>query len=136
MGSYMMHLAISDKVKKKLKLSDEFVYGSILPDILKEEGQDRDATHYIKEKVIKGKVQRLPDISMAIENIEILGNKEVALGYVAHLIEDYIWFSIYIPSYAEKNADKYIYLKDNFLHTEQEFYDNIYLDYSNLNKYI
>lgn len=136
MGSYMMHLAVSNNVKKKLKLSDDFLYGSLLPDILKEEGQDRKINHYLKEETINGSIRRLPDISRAIGDIDKFENKEIALGYIAHLIEDYIWFSVYIPSYVEEKEDKCIYLKDNSVHSIQEFRKDIYSDYESSNKYI
>lgn len=136
MGSYMMHLAVSNKVKKKLKLSDDFLYGSLLPDILKEEGQDRNINHYLREQIIEGNSSWLPDISRAIGDIDKFENKEIALGYIAHLIEDYIWFSVYIPSYAEEKEDKCIYLKDNSAHTLKEFDEDIYSDYNNSNAYI
>lgn len=136
MSSYMMHLAISNNVKKKLHLTDNFLYGSILPDILKEEGQERKLNHYLKEETINGSIRRLPDISKAIGDIDKFENKEIALGYIAHLIEDYIWFSVYIPSYVEEKEDKCIYLKDNSVHSIQEFRKDIYSDYASSNKYI
>ena len=136
MSSYMMHLAISNNVKKKLHLTDNFLYGSILPDILKEEGQDRNINHYIKEEIINGSIRRLPDISKAIEDMNKFQNKEIAMGYIAHLIEDYIWFSVYIPSYVDKiNDEEYIYLKDGVRHTGEEFTKTIYSDYTNTNEY-
>lgn len=136
MGSYMMHLAVSNKVKKKLNLSDNFLYGSLLPDILKEEGQDRRINHYLKEEIINGNTKRLPDIPKVIKDLEKFENGEIALGYLAHLIEDYIWFSVYIPSYVEEKEDSCIYLKDNSIHTIEEFRKDIYADYERSNEYI
>ena len=136
MGSYMMHLAVSNKVKKKLKLSDNFLYGSLLPDILKEEGQDRKVNHYLKEEIINGKIKRFPDIPKVIKDLDKFENKEIALGYLAHLIEDYIWFSVYIPSYVKEGNKECIYLKDNTIHTIEEFRKDIYADYERSNEYI
>lgn len=136
MGSYMMHLAVSNKVKKKLNLSDNFLYGSLLPDILKEEGQDRRINHYLKEEIINGNTKRLPDIPKVIKDLKKFENREIALGYLAHLIEDYIWFSVYIPSYVKEGNKECIYLKDNSIHSVQEFRKDIYEDYERSNEYI
>lgn len=136
MSSYMMHLCVSNNVKKKLNLTDDFLYGSLLPDILKEEGQDRNINHYIKKVLVNGEIKKLPDVSKAIMDINKFKNKQIGLGYIAHLIEDYIWFSIYIPSYAEEKEGRYIYIKDNSIHSLEEFNKDIYSDYINSNEYI
>lgn len=137
MSSYMMHLCVSNKVKEKLNLTDEFLYGAILPDIVKQAGEPRIKNHFIQTVVKEGKVRELPDIQKAIDEIVVGKNKERELGFIAHLIEDYIWFSAYIPAYAEKyDNGQVIYIKDNSVHTADEFRDDMYSDYTNTNKYV
>lgn len=137
MSSYMMHLCISNKVKEKLNLTNEFLYGSILPDVVKQAGEPRNINHYIERVKIGDKERDLPNIKKAIEEIVVGENKEQELGFIAHLIEDYIWFREYIPSYAEKTQDgNILYIKDNSIHTSDEFKEDIYSDYTNSNYYV
>ena len=46
MISLKMHLAISEEVRKELNLSDDFILGSVLPDIIKMIIKDRKKTHF------------------------------------------------------------------------------------------
>ena len=57
-------------------------------------------------------------------------------GYVAHLIEDMLWFSVYIPSIATKSDGKIIFNKDNSIHTDSEFKSAIYSDYPLIDRYL
>lgn len=137
MSSYMMHLCISNKVKEKLNLTNEFLYGSILPDVVKQAGEPRNINHYIERVEINGKERDLPNIQKAIKEVVVGKNKEQELGFIAHLIEDYIWFREYIPAYAEKTQEgKLVYIKDNSIHTSDEFKEDIYSDYTNSNYYV
>ncbi len=136
MSSYIMHICISDIIKRKLNLTDKFVYGSILPDNIKSVTGDRDKTHYIKKVIIDGEKRNLPDIQKAIEEVQI-EDKEIRLGYIAHLVEDLIWFNEFIPTYATVwENNKIQYLKDNSVHTNDEYRDTMYLDYSNSSSYV
>lgn len=136
MSSYIMHTVVSNIVKEKLNLTDKFVYGSILPDILKTKCQDRDKTHYIKEVRIDGDVRHLPDIDEALKDVDFK-DKEINMGYIAHLIEDHIWFNLFIPSYAKVlGNNKVLFLKDGSIHEENEFSSAMYSDYYNINCYV
>lgn len=136
MSSYIMHLCISNKVKEKLNLTDKFLYGSILPDVIKEITGDRVGTHYLKETLLNNEVRKLPQIQKAISELDIQ-DKEIRLGYIAHLIEDYIWFTEYIPRFTKKvSNDQIKYLKDGTIHSMDEYRDNIYFDYANSNRYV
>ena len=131
-----MHMCISDIVKKKLNLTDKFVYGSVLPDIIKNITKDRNGTHYIKKVVISGEERSLPDVNEAIYDLDI-EDREIKLGYIAHLIEDFIWFNDYIPTYAKKlNDGKLLYLKDNSVHESEDFSKDMYSDYTNNSAYV
>ena len=137
MGSYLMHIGITEKVRRKLKLSTKFIYGSILPDLVKMETGDRTGTHFLKTIEDKDGIKRLPVIDDAISVLSDKLDKEVRLGYIAHLIEDLLWFEKYIPSFATKLEEgKKQYLADNSVHSAEEFSKDIYEDYSKINSYM
>ena len=81
MSSYIMHMCISDIVKRKLNLTYKFVYGSILPDVIKSITGDRDITHFIKHVIVDGDRRSLPDLQKAINDLKIEDN-EIRIGYI------------------------------------------------------
>ena len=122
--------------KKKLNLSNKFIYGSILPDVLKVINNDREGTHYLEKVGVDGEVRNLPVIQKAIDSLDIQ-DKEIRMGYISHLVEDLIWFDKYVPAYAKKISENEIrYTLDESLHTGEEFRDDMYFDYSNSSEYI
>ncbi len=144
MGSIMMHLCISELYRKKHNLGDRFIYGSILPDIYKKTIMTKNESHYIKEIILNNEIARLPDID---EYIRINKNKnkdELTIGYLAHLIEDYVWFKDIIIEHVKESGIneygvmQYRYKKENYevLHDNKHFIENIYADYSNLDEYL
>lgn len=105
MSSYKMHLAISKKLMNDLKLGNDFLLGSILPDLLKIIIKDRDSTHFQE----KNCDEKLPNIELFISKYGNL-HSDLMYGYLAHLIEDYIWFHDYINlKYKNKYSDNEIY---------------------------
>ena len=137
MGSYLMHIGVTEKVRRKLKLSPKFIYGSILPDLVKMETGDRTGTHFLKTRVDEDGVKRLPVIDDAISMLSGKLDKEVRLGYIAHLIQDLLWFEKYIPSFATKLEEgRKAYLADNSVHSAEEFSKDIYEDYAKINAYM
>ena len=137
MGSYLMHIGITEKVRRRLNLSTKFIYGSILPDLVKMETGDRTGTHFLKTVVQGEDIKRLPVLDDAISMLSGKLDKEVRLGYIAHLIEDLLWFEKYIPSFATKLEEgRKAYLADNSVHTAEEFSKDIYEDYSKINSYM
>ena len=136
MSSYVMHMCISNVIKEKLKLTDKFIYGSILPDIIKNITGDRRKTHYLETVVIDRETKNLPHIDRAIKELNIQ-DKEIRLGYIAHLIEDLIWFRDYVPTYAkEVSPNEIYYLCDGKIHDAKEFTQDMYLDYYNSSAYV
>ena len=140
MSSIISHVYISNILKEKYKLGDEFLYGAILPDILHKAipAQRREMTHYLRHGILYGSEGNYPDIErFIIENTEILPKSQMMQGYLAHLIEDMIWFSIYIPRMTiEKDKKTIIYKKDNSVHTDDEFRNDIYSDYTIMDRYL
>lgn len=131
-----MHMCVSDIVKRKLNLTDKFIYGSILPDILKAVNKDRQSTHYLQQVIVDGERRNLPVIDKAVHELDIQ-DEEVRLGYIAHLVEDLIWFNEYIPKYTKiVGEDQIKYSLDNSIHTKEEFSSDMYSDYSNSSAYV
>lgn len=136
MSSYIMHMCVSDIVKRKLNLTDKFIYGSILPDILKTINNDRQGTHYLMETNVDGTKRNLPVVDKAISELDI-EDFEIKLGYIAHLVEDLIWFNDFIPTFAKKlGNNKYMYLKTGEVKSGQDFTKDIYSDYANCGAYV
>ena len=139
MSSIISHVYISNILKEKYNLGDEFLYGTILPDILHKaiKAQTREMTHYLRHGILYDSEGDYPDIErFIIENTEILPKSQMMQGYLAHLIEDMLWFSIYIPKMTiEKDKKTIIYKKDNSVHTDDEFRNDIYSDYTIIDRY-
>jgi len=137
MSSIIMHIYISLKVQKELNLSNKFLAGAILPDMIKIMTKSKDITHYIKEYECGDKIIKLPDLEKFLQDNKDKLNDEVTLGYYAHLIEDKIWFDEYIDSFAKCiDKENILYISDNTVHSYQEFKKDIYSDYVNVDSYI
>lgn len=109
MSSLKMHIAISKKVKEELQLGDLFLVGSILPDVLKLILHERKLSHFeIDQNIDLNKFLLLQD-----------NFNEIVLGYYAHLIEDKIWFELYMNRYRKLE----IY-SDDRLYNDYAFIDN------------
>lgn len=139
MSSIISHVYISNILKEKYNLGDEFLYGAILPDILHKaiKAQTREMTHYLRHGILYGSEGDYPDIERFIlENTEILPKSQMMQGYLAHLIEDMLWFSVYIPKISVKDNKNIIYTKDNSIHSEDQFRTDIYSDYTIMDRYL
>ena len=133
MSSLKAHLAISKKLQKEYFFSDVFLLGTILPDMLKiilKENKVRDS-HF--EEYENGMF--LPNIDKFCEKYK--NKNELILGYLIHLVQDRIWFKEYIPKIIDKkDENNYIFIKDNTIHTFDQFRNAIYNDYSIVENYI
>lgn len=113
MSSLKMHIAISMKIKEEFNYSNIFLLGAILPDIIKLIIGNRKITHFEKQEII--------DLDEFINKQKNLEN-ELVLGYYAHLIEDKIWYELYM-------REKYFKLpeySDSKLYNDYSFVDNIF----------
>lgn len=127
MGSYKMHMCITEIVRQKFNLSYKFVYGGILPDLIKEKTCDKITPHYL---VKQDSGRFIPDINKAILQLDKNMDKEIRLGYIAHLVQDLIWFDKVIPSVAIQKEENQIYfVKTKTMHSNKEFRKTIYEDY-------
>ena len=113
MSSLKMHIAISKKIKEEFNYSNIFLLGAILPDIIKLIIGNRKITHFEKQEII--------DLDEFIKKQKNLEN-ELVMGYYAHLIEDKIWYELYM-------REKYFKLpeySDSKLYNDYSFVDNIF----------
>ena len=134
MGSFNMHIAISKKLKEKFSFGDDFILGTVLPDLYKILLKNREVTHF--ERVFGQ--ESLPDIEKFCNDYKDK-KSGIVYGYLAHLIQDKIWFKEYHnKKYVEQleNGDYYKYLKDDTIHKEEEYLKDIYTDYTIISGYL
>lgn len=127
MASAVIHICVASEINKKLKIENynDFLLGSIAPDISKVVNTSRDLSHFIdRSKNI------YPDINMFLEKYKL--DNDFILGYFVHLYTDYLWFKYFIGNIKYKglitllDGSKIEYNKD-------EFTKYLYNDYTNLN---
>ena len=140
MSSIISHIYISNILKEKYNLNNEFLYGAMLPDVLTVavNFKTKNTTHYLQHGTLNGNEGDNPDIEKFINENKLSLSKNLMLqGYLAHLIEDMIWYSISIPNMAIKRDDQTVlYTKDNSIHSEEEFSKDIYSDYPIIDRYL
>ena len=140
MSSIISHVYIGNILKEKYNLDNEFLYGSILPDMLEKssETQSRELTHYLRHGILYGTEGDFPDVERYInENKYLLPKSKMLQGYLSHLIEDMLWFSVYLPKIASHPDDyTYILKKNNSTHSSSEFWKILYSDYSIMDKHL
>ena len=139
MGSLLMHVCVSNIVKEKLNLTNKFLVGTVMPDLIKLEKDERTKSHYLKKFVYNNGVKELPDINKFITDNKDNLNDEEKLGYLAHLIEDRIWFEKYIPKYIKcmnNNENLVICLKNGCFKDAKQFTNELYSDYMKIGDYI
>ena len=139
MGSLVMHLCVSKKLKEKYHFSDKFMVGALMPDLLKLAGRDKRVTHYIEDVIEESGVKSLPNVLLFEQDAKDKITEEKSLGILSHLVADKVWFDEYIGKYAKVDANdttKVEYLEYNIVKPEKEFRKDIYDDYTNINNYL
>ena len=140
MSSIISHVYIGNILKEEYNLGDEFLYGSILPDMLAKSinAQTREMTHYLRHGILYGVEGDFPDVERYInENKDLLPRSKMLQGYLAHLIEDMLWFSVYLPKIAvHKDNNTFILKKNNSIHSNDEFWKIMYSDYTIMDKHL
>ena len=130
MASAIIHIAITDKLNKKLKRDkSKILIGTIAPDIAKQLGQTKKISHFQKEDH-----DNIPRLNLFLKKYKQYLNDDFVLGYYIHLFVDYLWFKYFMSEIV--NEDKKLIKKlDGTIikYSEDEFVDYIYKDYTNLN---
>ena len=110
MPSWTIHLAIVDKVCKKVQISNDnlFAFANIMPDIF--EGHktpnpstiaQKYSTHYPYNTVINGMKVELPDLQKFKKQYEKDFKNPIILGYYTHLLTDNYWNSTLYKNHYE-----------------------------------
>lgn len=142
MGSLIMHLAVSNEIKRIYNFSDRFLFGSIMPDIKKRILNNRSISHYSEKIYLQNNsFKNLPNLEIYMkEHKEKLVKKdEYTLGYFAHLIQDRIWFDKYISRFVDFQDDtlEFVYMHSEGRIVDFDYWKNIiYNDYAKMEKYI
>ena len=127
MASVVIHMCVASEINKKIKVKnyDDFLLGSIAPDISKVVGWSRDLSHFINRNI-----SNYPDVNNFLNKYKI--NNEFLLGYYVHLYTDYLWFKDFIKNI---NYNGLITLIDGTKvdYDSKTFMKYIYNDYTNLN---
>lgn len=90
MGSIMMHLAISNKLKDLIEIKDvnRFLIGSILPDGVTSNYASKSNSHY---KIILDNEKKTFDLNgFRIEFKDEILSDDLYLGYYLHLVQDLV----------------------------------------------
>lgn len=102
MASYYMHICVAKKINEKLNMDEVKLYvGSIAPDLSTELNELKTKSHFLDKQSGIISYQEF-----AQKYKEHLCDPYV-MGYLIHLITDYVWFSKYVKKsilrYAEEN---------------------------------
>lgn len=134
MASTITHLAIAKKVKESLniKIKNEYEYylGSIAPDLSKQIGETKDASHFLYNTM-----NSIPNIDLFVKRYPLFLYNSFDLGYFVHIYTDKMWIENFLPKLVSENT--VTLLDGTTLKTSQEEINNlIYSDYTNLNTQI
>ncbi len=111
MSSIITHYGLTKMLAEKYGFSDETLYGAIVPDILGKVGiATKEECHYMDDII------DVPHFDRYINTVIKNGYTPTELGYLLHLIQDYVWYQILIK------------LESTFEGTHEEFTDTIHAD--------
>ena len=120
-------MCVASEINKKIKVKDynEFLLGSIAPDISKVIGWRRDLSHFIDRNV-----SEYPDVNMFLNKYSL--DNDFFLGYFVHLYTDYLWFKYFIGNI--KYQGLITFLDGHKVKYDREMFTKyLYNDYTNLN---
>lgn len=128
MASVVIHMCVASEVNKKrnVKNYNDFLLGSIAPDISRVVGMDRDLSHFTDPNTT------YPDMKKFLKKYGNKLNNDFMLGYFVHLYTDYLWYKYFIRDINYKGL---ITLTDGIKidYDENMFRKYLYNDYTNLN---
>ncbi len=130
MASTIVHFTIALRIKNKLRINNlnDYLLGSIAPDIGKLTNVPKEITHFTNNNP-----DYIPDVDLFIKEYPNYKENDFLLGYFVHLFADKIWFGELLKEVVYDNKTHFL---DGTI-TEfdhDKFYDYLYLDYDNLNK--
>ena len=120
MPSWPIHLALANKLNKKLNLGDEFILGNVLPDVLGKnminnhsQTIDKSISHF------RYKNRKLIDVDSFIDKYKNYFDNPIVLGYLSHLITDK-YFNDYFYINHVVGEDQKAILKNGSLYDGEE----------------
>ncbi len=127
MASSMIHISVANELNKTLKKDRKpFLIGSIAPDIAKQVGLNKKASHFQETN------ESLPDLDKFLSLYKNDLNDDFVLEYYVHLYTDYLWFKYFEPDFYQNGV---IYKLDGTKEVVEKSKkrDYFYNDYTNLN---
>ena len=115
MPSWTIHLAIANKINKKLKLdNDLFYYGNLIPDVDKNSKINRYNAHYYDKNLSfpNCKKENMINISLFLKDYKKKIKNPLILGYYCHLLTDnYFNNEVYTKCWVQDNNSNIIGIK-------------------------
>ena len=127
MASSLIHMSVAKEIGKRInKRSKDYYLGSIAPDIAKQIGLPKGATHF------QYAADNVPNIDVFLDLYRDDMKSDYTLGYFIHLYTDKMWFDGFIDYLVCNDSVK---LRDGTLLRlpEEEITKLIYNDYTNMN---
>ena len=138
MPSSFIHLCVANKVlkQKQIKLNEEeFLYGNILPDYLKEKDYKKKARLHFYNKVTIGNIikDNVNIEEFLLEHKEDLKD-DVALGIYSHFITDKLWIENFVMRHLV-NIDGKVYINTKRGHLRNNRL-SVYIDYDKMTEWL
>lgn len=130
MASAIIHLAIAKELENKLEIDDhkDYLLGSIAPDIAKQIGMPKSASHFSHNSR-----NDVPDMNLFTKRYPTFKYNSFNLGYYIHLYTDKLWTEEIMSKIASENRIKL--LDGTIINTStEEMTQLIYSDYTTLNR--
>lgn len=130
MASIVIHACVAKEINKTLKIKNEeqFLLGSIAPDLGKMINIDRTITHFLKDSNKDSPI----DLDKFLNKYGMHLNDPFVLGYYIHLYTDKIWENSFLDKYISDTKIKLLNGKI-IPNTDENYKKVIYEDYNNLN---
>lgn len=110
MPCWTIHLAVATKLNEKYKLNKEqFLYGSILPDVLNTNSYGRDFSHFFGTKyhdVCKEEI--ITDVEKFESAYKDRLDKALILGYYVHILTDYFYNDYVFRNFYTRDENDHI----------------------------
>lgn len=129
MASSVIHMAVASEINKIIKVdNDKLLIGSIAPDISKQIGESKLASHFLDNEN-----DDVPNIDRFLNKYRDNLSDDFVLGYFIHLYTDYLWFKYFLTEVIDNDMVKK--LDGTVVKCVGGMLCNyIYNDYTNLNK--
>ncbi len=128
MASAIIHMCVAKKISEHFNFdSKEYYLGSIAPDLSKQIGMTKTASHFLNIHQ-----EGVPNIEAFLNKYRDTLDNPFNFGYFVHLYTDRVWFKEFMTKAKFNNCVK---LLDNTIieTSEEEIWNLIYNDYTNLN---